>query len=339
MKLVKTIAASAVLASFSITGAQAGTLQDVQAKGFIQCGVSQGNPGFSNPDASGNWVGFDVDVCRAVSAAVFGDSEKVKYTPLSSKERFTALQSGEVDVLSRTTTWTLVRDTALGLNFAGVNYYDGQGFLVRKDLGVKSAMDLAGASVCVSIGTTTELNMADFFRQNKMKYNPVVFEKADEVIAAYDSGRCDVYTTDASSIAAQRTKLKNPKAHVLLPEIISKEPLGPVVRHGDDQWFDVVKWSLYAMLEAEENGITSANVDSMKASSDNPVVKRVLGMEGDMGKNLGLSPDWAYNIIKQVGNYGESFEKHVGTKTALGLARGLNAQWKNGGIQYAMPIR
>ena len=339
MKLVKTIAASAVLASLSLTGAQAGTLQDVQKKGFVQCGVSQGNPGFSNPDAAGNYTGFDVDVCRAVSAAIFGDADKVKYSPLSSKERFTALQSGEVDMLSRTTTWTLVRDTALGLNFAGVNYYDGQGFLVRKDLGVKSAMDLAGASVCVSIGTTTELNMADFFRQHKMKYNPVVFEKSDEVIAAYDSGRCDVYTTDQSSIAAQRTKLKNPSAHVVLPEIISKEPLGPVVRHGDDQWLDVVKWSLYAMVEAEENGITSKNVDSMKATSSNPVVKRVLGMEGDMGKNLGLSPDWAYNIIKLVGNYGESFEKHIGPKTALGLSRGLNAQWNKGGIQYAMPIR
>lgn len=339
MKLVKTIAASAVLASMSLAGAQAGTLQDVQKKGFVQCGVSQGNPGFSNPDASGNWVGFDVDVCRAVSAAVFGDSEKVKFTPLSSKERFVALQSGEVDMLSRTTTWTLVRDTALGLNFAGVNYYDGQGFLVRKDLGVKSAMELAGASVCVSIGTTTELNMADFFRKNKMKYNPVVFEKSDEVTAAYDSGRCDVYTTDQSSIAAQRTKLKNPKDHIVLPEIISKEPLGPVVRHGDDQWFDIVKWSLYAMIEAEENGIDSKNVDSMKATSNDPVVKRVLGMEGDMGKNLGLSPDWAYNIIKQVGNYGESFERNIGPKTPLGLARGLNALWKDGGLQYAMPIR
>jgi len=339
MKLVKTIAASAVLASMGLTGATAGTLQDVQKKGFVQCGVSQGTPGFSNPDASGNWAGFDVDVCRAVAAAIFGDANKVKYTPLSSKERFTALQSGEVDMLSRTTTWTLVRDTALGLNFAGVNYYDGQGFLVRKDLGVKTAMELGGASVCVAIGTTTELNMADFFRKHKLKYNPVVFEKADEVLAAYEGGRCDVYTTDRSSIAAQRTKLKNPKDHMVLPETISKEPLGPVVRHGDDQWLDLVKWSLYAMIDAEENNVTSKNVDSLKATSTDPKIRRLLGMEGDMGKNLGVSPDWAYNIIKQVGNYGESYEKYMGTKTPLGLARGNNALWENGGLQYGMPIR
>jgi general L-amino acid transport system substrate-binding protein len=280
-----------------------------------------------------------VDVCRAVAAAVFGDANKVKYSPLTAKERFTALQSGEVDILSRNTTWTLVRDTALGLNFAGVVYYDGQGFMVRKDLGIKSAKELAGASVCTNIGTTTELNMADFFRSNKMDYKPVAFEKADEVVAAYDSGRCDVYTTDMSGLAAQRLKLKNSSAHMILPEVISKEPLGPVVRHGDDQWFDLVKWTLYALMEAEEVGVTMANVDDMKANSANPVVKRLLGMEGDLGKNLGVGPDWAYNAIKQVGNYGELFEKHVGPKTPLGLPRGINALWTKGGIQYAMPAR
>jgi len=340
MKFSKTLVATAVFATLPFMGsAGAATLDDVRAKGFVQCGVSQGLPGFSNPDEAGNWTGIDVDVCRAVAAAVFGDAGKVKFTPLSAKERFTALQSGEVDVLSRNTTWTLVRDTALGLNFAGVNYYDGQGFMVRKDLGVKSAKQLEGAAVCVNIGTTTELNMADFFRARNMSYTPVVFEKADEVVAAYDAGRCDVYTTDRSGLAAQRLKLKDPNAHMILPETISKEPLGPVVRHGDDQWFDIVKWSLYAMIEAEEYGVSSQNADDMKANSDNPVVKRILGVEGEMGSNLGLSNDWAYNIIKQVGNYGESFDRHVGPDTAIALDRGLNAQWTEGGILYAMPVR
>lgn len=340
MNLVRTLVASAVLASLAaVVGlAQAATLDDVKRKGFVQCGVSQGLPGFSNPDEKGNWTGIDVDVCRAVAAAVFGDADKVKYTPLSAKERFTALQSGEVDLLSRNTTWTLVRDTALGLNFAGVNYYDGQGFMVPKKLGVKSAKELNGASVCVNIGTTTELNMADFFRANKMEYKPVVFEKADEVVAAYDAGRCDVYTTDRSGLAAQRLKLKSPDAHMVLPEIISKEPLGPVVRHGDDQWFDLVKWTLYAMLEAEEYGLNSRNVDKMKGSND-PVVKRLLGIEGDMGKNLGVGNEWVYNIIKGVGNYGEVYDRHVGPATPLKLERGANALWKDGGLQYAMPVR
>jgi len=337
MNLTK-IAASAAFVSLAVT-AQAATLDDVKAKGFVQCGVSQGLPGFSNPDQSGNWVGIDVDLCRAVAAATLGDANKVKYTPLSAKERFTALQSGEVDVLSRNTTWTLVRDTALGLNFAGVNYYDGQGFMVRKDLGVKSAMELNGASVCVNIGTTTELNMADYFRANKMEYKPVVFEKADEVVAAYDSGRCDVYTTDRSGLAAQRLKLKDADAHVVLPETISKEPLGPVVRHGDDQWFDIVKWTLNCMVEVEEVGVSSANVDAEKAGSANPVIKRHLGVEGDLGKNLGLGSDWCYNVIKQVGNYGESYDRHVGPSTPLKLQRGVNAQWKDGGLLYAPPIR
>ncbi len=340
MRVVRMLGILVALGSLTlVSGAGAGTLDDVKKRGFIQCGVSQGNPGFSNPDARGNWTGLDVDLCRAVAAAVLGDANKVKYTPLSAKERFTALQSGEVDILSRNTTWTITRDTSLGLNFAGVNYYDGQGFLVPKKLNVKSAKQLNGASVCVAIGTTTELNLADYFRANNMNYKPVVFEKADEVLAAYDTGRCDVYTTDRSSVAAQRTKLKDPEAHVVLPEIISKEPLGPVVRHGDDQWFDVVKWTLYAMLEAEEYGVNSENVDKLKAGAKDPVVRRLLGLEGDMGKSLGVGNEWAYHIVKQVGNYGESYERHVGPKTPLKLARGANALWKDGGLQYAMPIR
>jgi general L-amino acid transport system substrate-binding protein len=337
MKVLTAFLAAASVVAIAAS-ASAGTLDDVKGKGFLQCGVSQGLPGFSNPDEQGNWTGIDVDVCRAVAAAIFGDASKVKFTPLSAKERFTALQSGEVDMLSRNTTWTLVRDTALGLNFAGVNYYDGQGFMVRKDLGVKSAKELDGASVCVNIGTTTELNLSDYFRANNMKFKPVVFEKADEVVAAYDSGRCDVYTTDRSGLAAQRIKLKDPSANMILPETISKEPLGPVVRQGDDQWFDLVKWSLFAMVQAEELGVTSKNVEQM-TTSDNPSIKRLLGTEGDMGKNLGVGDDWGYNIVKQVGNYGESYDRYVGPKTSLGLERGLNALWKDGGLQYAMPIR
>ena len=296
MNVIKGLLTAAAVTAMS-TAAWAGTMEDVRAKGSIQCGVSQGVPGFSNPDEKGNWTGIDVDVCRAVAeTALLGDASKVKFSPLSAKERFTALQSGEIDILSHNTTWTLVRDTALGLNFAGVNYYDGQGFMVRKDLGVKSAIELGGASVCVNIGTTTELNMSDYFRSNNLSFNPVVFEKADEVVAAYDSGRCDVYTTDQSALAAQRSKLKDPDAHTVLPEIISKEPLGPVVRHGDDKWFDLVKWSLYAMVEAEEYGITSKNVDQMKKSK-NPGIRRLLGAEGDGGKNLGIGNDWAYTNL------------------------------------------
>ena len=330
---------SLIAVSFMATAAGAGTLEDVKKKGFIQCGVSQGVPGFSNPDTSGNWSGIDVDVCRAVAAAVYGDASKVKYSPLTAKERFTALQSGEIDILSRNTTWTLVRDTALGLNFAGVNYYDGQGFMVRKSLGVKGALELAGAAVCTNLGTTTELNVADYFRANSMKYKLVAFEKTDEVVAAYDAGRCDVYTTDRSALAAQRTKLKNPDEHMVLPEIISKEPLGPVVRHGDDRWLDIVKWSLYAMLESEEMGVSMSNVDSMKSSTKNPGIKRLLGVEGDLGKNLGLGKSWAYDIIKQVGNYGESYNRNVGPDTPVKLARGVNALWNMGGLMYPMPAR
>ncbi len=334
VKLLSAVAAAALVS----TVANAGTIEDVKAKGFLQCGVSQGVPGFSNPDANDNWTGIDVDVCRAVAAAVLGDATKVKFSPLTAKERFTALQSGEIDMLSRNTTWTATRDTALGLNFAGVNYYDGQGFMVRKSLGVKSAFELAGAAVCTNLGTTTELNVADFFRANKMEYKLVAFEKADEVVAAYESGRCDVYTTDQSALAANRIKLSKPDDHMVLPEVISKEPLGPVVRHGDDKWLDIVKWSLYAMLNAEEMGITQANVAKMK-TSDNPAVKRLLGTEGSIGKNLGVSADWAYNIISQVGNYAESFDRNVGPNTSLQLQRGVNANWKDGGLMYGMPAR
>ncbi len=336
-KTLGAITAFAAVA-FVSAGVSAATLDDVKAKGHIQCGVSQGLPGFSNPDEAGNWTGLDVDLCRSVAAAVLGDASAVKFTPLSAKERFTALQSGEVDILSRNTTWTLTRDTSLGLNFAGVNYFDGQGFMVRKDLGVSSAMELDGAAVCTNSGTTTELNVSDFFRANKMTMKLVAFEKADEVVGAYDAGRCDVYTTDQSGLAAQRGKLTDPDAHMVLPEVISKEPLGPVVRHGDDQWFDIVKWTLYATQEAEEVGITSANADEMK-SSTHPTVMRLLNVEGDLGAKLGLDGDWSYNAIKQVGNYGESFETHVGPNTPLALPRGVNNLWSMGGLIYPMPAR
>jgi len=329
--------AIATAMGFAATAAMAGTLDDVKKKGFVQCGVSQGLAGFSNPDNKGNWSGLDVDLCRALSAAIFGDDTKVKYTPLSSKERFTALQSGEVDVLSSNTTWTATRDTTLGLNFAGVIYYDGQGFMVRKDLGVASALELNGASVCTNTGTTTELNVADYFRANKMKYEVIAFEKTDDVVKAYDAGRCDVYTADRSGLYSQRLKLKDASKHIILPEVISKEPLGPVVRQGDDQWFNLVKWTLFAMLNAEELGVSSANVDEKK--SGGPAEKRLLGIEGDYGQNLGVGNDWAYNIIKLVGNYAEIFNRNVGPDTPLKIERGVNALWNKGGIQYAPPIR
>ena len=316
--------------------ANAATLDDVKAKGHIQCGVSQGLPGFSNADDAGAWTGLDVDLCRAVAAAVFGDANAVKFTPLSAKQRFTAIASGEVDILSRNTTWTMTRDTQLGLNFAGVNYYDGQGMMVPTSLGVTSATELDGANICTNTGTTTELNITDFFRANGMSFNLVAFEKADEVVAAYDAGRCDVYTTDRSGLAAQRGKLTAPDAHMVLSEIISKEPLGPVVRQGDDQWFNIVRWSLNAMINAEEMGITSENVNATKYNDVTPGVARLVGKEGNFGEELGLSNDWAYNIISQVGNYAESYEANV---TPLGLARGVNALWSDGGILYAAPIR
>jgi len=339
MKFLVKAALGAAIAGGFATAAYAGTLDDTKARGAVKCGVSQGLPGFSNTDDSGKWTGIDVDLCRAIAAAIFGDASKVKFTPLSAKERFTALQSGEVDVLSRNTTWTMTRDTALGLNFAGVNYYDGQGFMVPKKLGVKSAKELSGAAVCTNTGTTTELNVADYFRGNNLEYKVVAFEKADEVVAAYDAGRCDVYTTDRSGLAAQRLKLSHPDDHVVLPEIISKEPLGPVVRQGDDQWFNLVKWTHNAMLNAEELGVTSKNAASMKASSKLPAVRRLLGVEGDFGTKIGLGKDWAFNIITKVGNYGEVYEANVGPNTPLKLARGTNALWTKGGLQYAPPIR
>ena len=336
-KLSLIVAGVAALTAASV--AQAGTLEDVRAKGFIQCGVSQGLPGFSNPDDQGNWTGIDVDLCRAVAAAVFGDANAVKYTPLSAKQRFTALSSGEIDILSRNTTWTMTRDTQLGLNFAGVNYYDGHGMMVPTALGVNSATELDGANICTNTGTTTELNITDYFRANGMSFNLVAFEKADEVVAAYDAGRCDVYTTDRSGLAAQRTKLTNPDNHKVLPEIISKEPLGPVVRQGDDQWFNIVRWSLNAMINAEEMGITSANINKLTYNDKTPAEARFIGTEGKFGEELGLANDWAYKIISQVGNYAESYDRNVGPNTPLKLDRGVNALWSQGGILYAAPIR
>ncbi|MCA0319403.1 MAG: amino acid ABC transporter substrate-binding protein [Proteobacteria bacterium] len=341
-RIVSTIALGAAM-SFGATMALAQTpgrttLQNIQAKGFIQCGVTQGLAGFSMPDSAGNWTGMDVDFCRALAAAVFNDPSKVRFSPLSAKDRFTALQSGEIDVLSRNTTWTLQRDTSLGLNFSVINYYDGQGFMVRKSLNVKSARELSGASVCVQTGTTTELNVADFFRANNLKYEPVVFATADETVKAYDAGRCDVFTTDASGLYAERVKLQRPDDHMVLPEIISKEPLGPAVRHGDDQWMDIVKWTHFAMVTAEELNISKANLDQMLQST-NPEIRRVLGIEGNNGEALGLTKDWVVRIVRHVGNYSEVFDRNVGPTTRLGIARGLNALWNKGGLQYAPPIR
>lgn len=332
------VATFGVALAASVAGASAGTLDDVKAKGFIQCGVSQGLAGFSQPDSAGNWAGLDVDFCRSIAAAIFNDTSKVKFTPLSAKERFTALQSGEIDVLSRNTTWTMSRDTKQG-KFAGVMYYDGQGFMVRKSLGITSAKQLGGASVCTNTGTTTELNLADWFRTQKLDYKVVSFEKSEEVVKAYDAGRCDVLTTDASGLYAERLKLTKPDEHIVLPEIISKEPLGPMVRQGDDAWFNVVKWTYFALLSAEEAGVTKANVDEMKAKSENPDIKRLLGKDGSFGVDIGLTNDWAYQIIKLMGNYGELFEKNVGETSPLKISRGINALWSKGGLQYAPPIR
>jgi general L-amino acid transport system substrate-binding protein len=340
MKKLTLLASATAIAAFAfIDSASADTLSDVQAHGSLNCGTNTGLSGFATPDNQGNWTGLDVDVCRAIAAAVFGDATKIKFVPLGTKERFTALQSGEIDVLVRSSTWTFSRDTDLGLDFVAVDYYDGQGFMVRKELGVKSAKELSGATVCVQTGTTTEKNLADYFRANNMELKSVVFETPEQTRGAYDEGRCDAYTTDASALAAERTQLKNPGDNIILPEIISKEPLGPVVRHGDNRWGDIVRWSFNAMLIAEEKGITQADVDDVKAKSEDPEVRRLLGVEDEMGKMTGLPNDWAYNIIKQVGNYGESFERNVGQKTPLGLARGLNELWNKGGLQYAPPIR
>jgi general L-amino acid transport system substrate-binding protein len=322
----------------AVAPASAQTLKAVKDRGSLNCGVSQGLAGFSNPDDKGNWTGLDVEFCRAIAAAIFNDATKVKFVPLSSANRFTALQSGAIDVLSRNSTWTSSRDTSLGLNFAAVNYYDGQGFMVRKALKVNSALELNGASICTQTGTTTELNLADYFRANNMKYEVIAFATADETIKAYDGGRCDVFTTDVSQLYSERLKLTNANDHVILPEIISKEPLAPAVRHGDDQWFDIVKWVHFAMINAEELGVSSKNIDEALKSTQ-PEIRRLVGTEGAYGEQLGLTKDWVVRIVKQVGNYGESFDRNVGPGSKLGISRGLNRLWTKGGIQYAPPIR
>ncbi len=330
---------AALMASFVAPGAaQAGTLQDVVARDELNCGVSIGLKGFSYQHPEGHWSGLDVDVCRAVAAAVLGDPDKVAYTPLTPKERFTTLQSGDVDLLSRNTTWTLLRDAALELNFAGVTFYDGQGFMVREDLGLTSALELDGATICVPIGTTTELNLHDYFKAHRMELRALRKENTPDVAEAYERGDCDAMTSDRSGLASFRSQFEDPGAHILLPEVISKEPLGPVVRHGDDQWFDIVKWTIYLLLQGEESGVTSENVDEMRASDD-PTVQRMLGVSGDLGRQLGLPDDWGYQVLKQIGNYGEIYDRSVGPQTPVNLPRGLNALWIDGGLMYPMPIR
>jgi general L-amino acid transport system substrate-binding protein len=330
----------AAAAACFAAAAQAGpTFDKVKQAGQVVCGVNTGLAGFAMPDSQGHYTGLDVDICRALAAALFGDAAKVKYVPLTAQQRFTALQSGEVDLLSRNTTWTLQRDTELGLNFTAVVYYDGQGFMVAKKLGVKSAKELNGATICVQPGTTTELNLADYFRANKIDFKPVVIEKLDEVESAFFSGRCDAYTTDRSGLAATRAaRATNPDDYMILPEVISKEPLSPAVRQGDDQWNDLVRWVIFALIQAEESGITSKNVDDM-VKSDDPNIKRLLGVTPGAGKSLGVDDKWAYNEIKQVGNYGEIFERNVGRGSPLKLERGLNNLWTKGGLMYAMPVR
>ena len=333
---------AAIAAAMALGAAQpalaATTLEQVKARGMLVCGANTGLAGFSLPDEKGAWTGIDVDFCRAMAAAIFNDPAKVKYVPLNAKDRFTALQTGEIDVLSRNGTWTQSREAQLGLLWGAVNYYDGQGFMVRKKLNVASALELNGASVCVQQGTTTELNLADYFRANNLKYEAVIFKEEDETLKAYDTGRCDAFTTDASGLYAERMRLATPEEHVVLPEIISKEPLGAAVRQGDDQWFNLVRWTHFAMISAEEQGVTSKNVDDMLKSTS-PDTRRLLGVEGEYGKSMGLTNDWAYRIIKLVGNYGEIFDKNVGEGSKLKIKRGLNALWTKGGLQYAPPIR
>ena len=335
---------SIFLGTLAVAGLAAGiasaqTLADVQARGTLKCGSNEGLAGFAFPDSSGNMQGFDVALCRAVAAATLGDAQAVEFVPLTSQTRFTALAAGEVDVLVRNSTWTFTRDNDLGLDFVGVNYYDGQGFMVRRDLGVSSASELDGATVCIQTGTTTELNLADFFRVNNISYDPVPVATNAEGQQQYLAGACDVYTTDVSGLAATRATFENAGEHVILPEIVSKEPLGPVVRHGDNAWGDIVRWTLYALIAAEENGVTSANVREMaSATTDNPEINRMLGTEGELGQKLGLSSDWVVNVISSVGNYGEIFEAYIGENTPVGLARGLNAQWTDGGLMYAPPF-
>jgi general L-amino acid transport system substrate-binding protein len=337
MKRLLPLFAGAALFCAGATLAAAGTLDQVKARGTLKCGSNVGLAGFGLPDDQGVWKGLDVDECRALAAAIFNDPTKVQFIPINAKDRPTILASGEIDVLVRNTTWTLSRETG-GMFFTGVNYYDGQGFIVRKKLGIDSAVKLDGASVCVQQGTTTELNVADFFRAHNIKFEPVTFATDDETVKAYDSGRCDAYTTDASGLYAERLKLAVPDDHVVLPDIISKEPLGPSVRKDDIQWFEIVQWTHYALITAEEDGVTKANVDE-KLKSDNPDIRRLLGVEGDFGKGLGLTNDWAYRIIKGVGNYGESFDRNVGDGSPIKIKRGLNALWTKGGLQYAPPIR
>ncbi len=339
MKSLHVLAITAGIAAVGAAGmASAGTLEDVKARGVLRCVVSTGIAGFAYPDAKGVWKGFDIDFCRATAAAILGDPSKIKAVTSTGKTRFTLLNAGEGDVLWRNTTVTFSRDVGVKLRFHGSNYYDGQGFMVKKGEGIKSATELDGASVCIQTGTTTELNLADFFHANNMKYEAVTIETNDEARQNYISGRCDVYTTDASGLASTRSTFSDPDDHVILPEIISKEPLGPATRHGDDQWSDIITWVLNATVTAEEKGVTQANVDKMKGSKD-PEVLRLLGVEGNQGKELGLDKDWAYNIIKAVGNYGEIFERNIGVKTPIGLERGLNALWTKGGLQYSPPFR
>ncbi|GGH40663.1 L-glutamine-binding protein /L-glutamate-binding protein /L-aspartate-binding protein /L-asparagine-binding protein [Cribrihabitans marinus] len=327
------------VAGLAAGAAAAGTMDDVKARGTLNCGVTTGLVGFAAPDSNGEWNGFDVAVCRAVAAAVLGDASAVEFVPTTGKTRFTALASGEIDMLARNTTWTFSRDVDLKFEFVGVNYYDGQGFMIPKELGVSSAKELDGATVCIQTGTTTELNLADFFRSNNISYEPVPIETNAEAQQQYLAGACDVYTTDASGLAATRATFENPGDHVLLPEIISKEPLGPLVRHGDNEWGDVVRWTLNALISAEELGVTSTNIDEMAAGTDNPEINRLLGTEGTLGEMLGLDAEWAMRAIKTNGNYGEIFAKNIGEDTPIGLARGLNAQWTDGGLLYSPPFR
>jgi len=330
----------AIIAAFLIAGsAAAQTLDEVRERGHLSCGVNTGLAGFASPNEDGEWEGFDIDFCRAMAAAIFGDANAVRYRALTSQERFTALQSSEIDILSRNTTWTFTRDVSVGVDFAGVNYYDGQGFMVPAALGVESALELDGARICVQTGTTTELNLADYFRTNDMTFETVVIQTAEDSRRNYLAEACDAYTTDISGLAAVRATLPEPGAHIILPEVISKEPLGPVVRQGDHQWADLTRWVLNATIAAEELGITSQNVNEMRETSNNPNILRLLGTEGDLGAQTGLDAGWAYNVISQVGNYGESFDRNIGPGSPLSLERGLNAQWYDGGILYAPPLR
>lgn len=333
------IGGALAIAGLAAGAASAATLDDVKARGKLNCGVTTGVAGFASPDANGVWEGFDVDVCRAVAAAIFGDPTAVDFTPLTAATRFSALASGEIDMLSRVTTWTFSRDVDLKFEFAGVAFYDGQGFMVPKEYGISSAKELDDATVCIQTGTTTELNLSDYFRTNNMTFRAVPIETNAEGQQLYLSNSCDVYTTDASALAATRSTFEHPEEHIILPEIISKEPLGPLVRHGDNAWGDIVRWSLNAMVTAEELGVNSANVAELAQGTENPEINRLLGTDGNLGEQLGLSPDWAKNIIESVGNYGESFARNVGTETPIGIARGLNALWTEGGLQYSPPFR